>query len=152
MSYVVRIAFRSRTIFTPLAIMALAALAVAPDCRAQNPAPDQSQQQQQTPAQQPPAQPQQPPQPPQTAPAAGGPSGDLGPMAIPKKKESDEAPPPPAPAQPVFKNPPGAPNTRCRPVRGPFVGSVLLAIDIRPNGVHTSFIVEFRLLDCFNDI
>ena len=110
MSYVVRIAFRSRTIFTPLAIMALAALAVAPDCRAQNPAPDQSQQQQQTPAQQPPAQPQQPPQPPQTAPAAGGPSGDLGPMAIPKKKESDEAPPPPAPAQPVFKNPPGAPN------------------------------------------
>ena len=31
-------------------------------------------------------------------------------MAIPKKKESDEAPPPPAPAQPAFKNPEGAPN------------------------------------------
>lgn len=74
------------------------------------------QQQEQAQTQEPPAQPQQQPaqqqppaQQPQTAPAAGGPAGDLGPMAIPKKKEPDEAPPP-APAQPTFKNPEGAPN------------------------------------------
>lgn len=73
--------------------------------------------QQQTPPQQqqpqPPAQPQQQQtpqqQPDQTTPAEGGPTGDTGPMAMPKKKTSDDTLPP-APAQPAFKNPEGAPN------------------------------------------
>ncbi len=54
--------------------------------------------------------PQQPPpaqQPDQTAPDAGGPGGDNGAIALPKKKEKTETPPP-APAQPKFKNPEGA--------------------------------------------
>lgn len=52
---------------------------------------------------------QQPGQPDQSAPAEGGPSGDNGPMALPKKKPTEDAPPP-APARPAFKNPEGAPN------------------------------------------
>ena len=41
----------------------------------------------------------------------GGPSGDTGVIAVPKKKENpDEAPPPPAPAAPKFKNPEGMGN------------------------------------------
>ncbi|HLY43878.1 MAG TPA: VWA domain-containing protein [Terracidiphilus sp.] len=74
---------------------------------------DQDQpQQQQTPAsQQQPAQPPSQQQPPdQSAPAAGGPSGDNGSIAIPKKKENPDNTPPPAPAEPKFKNPAGAPN------------------------------------------
>jgi len=60
-----------------------------------------------TPAPQTPQQPAQPPAD-QTAPDAGGPTGDPGVIALPKKKETpDEAPPPPAPAAPVVKNPPG---------------------------------------------
>jgi VWFA-related protein len=48
----------------------------------------------------------------QSAPAAGGPSGDNGVIALPKKKESDEAPPAPAaPARPEFKNPANFPTT-----------------------------------------
>jgi VWFA-related protein len=44
----------------------------------------------------------------QTAPDAGGPTGDNGVIALPKKKDTpEEAPPPPAPAAPVVKNPPG---------------------------------------------
>lgn len=54
-----------------------------------------SQQQQQKPQQQQ-----------QAAPAEGGPSGDLGPMAMPKKAEPAPAPPP-APAAPKVVNPPG---------------------------------------------
>ena len=56
--------------------------------------------------------PQTPPQPvDQTAPDAGGPTGDSGVIALPKKKEApDEAPPPPAPAAPRIKNPEGMPN------------------------------------------
>jgi VWFA-related protein len=54
------------------------------------------------PQQTPPAQ-----QPDQTAPDAGGPGGDNGAIALPKKKEKTETPPP-APAQPKFKNPEGA--------------------------------------------
>lgn len=69
----------------------------------------QTQQPQQTPAQSPQTQ-QQQQQTDQATPASGGPSGDTGPMAMPKKKTSDEPAPPPAPAQPTFKNPEGAPN------------------------------------------
>ncbi|HVZ84570.1 MAG TPA: VWA domain-containing protein [Terracidiphilus sp.] len=54
-------------------------------------------------------QPAQPPAQDQTAPAAGGPSGDNGVIALPKKKEGEEAPPP-APAAPKVVNPPGLDN------------------------------------------
>jgi len=70
--------------------------------QAPQPQPQQTQPPQQQQAQQQPSD--------QTAPAEGGPSGDTGPMALPKKKPSDDNTPPPAPAQPVFKNPEGAPN------------------------------------------
>jgi VWFA-related protein len=54
--------------------------------------------------------PQTPPQqqPDQTAPDAGGPTGDNGAIALPKKKDVPDAKPAPAPAQPKFKNPEGA--------------------------------------------
>jgi VWFA-related protein len=57
--------------------------------------------------QQPAAQPQQPDQ---SAPEAGGPSGDTGVIAVPKKKENPDETPPPAPVAPKFKTPEGAPN------------------------------------------
>lgn len=64
---------------------------------------------QSTPQQNPPQQPaQQPTQPDQTSPDAGGPGGENGPIALPKKKDQPEEAPPPAPAQPKFKNPEGA--------------------------------------------
>jgi VWFA-related protein len=44
----------------------------------------------------------------QTAPEAGGPTGDNGSIAIPKKKEVEPAPPPPP--EPTVKNPPGLQN------------------------------------------
>jgi VWFA-related protein len=47
-------------------------------------------------------------QPDQTAPDAGGPTGDNGAIALPKKKDAPETAPAPAPAQPKFKNPDGA--------------------------------------------
>lgn len=58
----------------------------------------------QTPQQQQPQQQQQQQQ--QTAPD-GGPAGDLGPMAMPKKGQPATPPPPPAPAQPKVVNPAG---------------------------------------------
>jgi len=45
----------------------------------------------------------------EAAPEAGGPTGDNGSIAIPKKKEKEE-PAPPAPAEPSVKNPPGLQN------------------------------------------
>ena len=45
----------------------------------------------------------------QAAPEAGGPTGDNGSIAIPKKKEKDEPAPPPPP-EPTVKNPPGLQN------------------------------------------
>ena len=45
----------------------------------------------------------------EAAPEAGGPTGDNGSIAIPKKKEKEE-PAPPAPAEPNVKNPPGLQN------------------------------------------
>ncbi|MGB6721259.1 MAG: VWA domain-containing protein [Terracidiphilus sp.] len=77
-------------------LLAAAALVPLPVCRAQNQTP---------PPATPPAQ-----QPDQTAPDAGGPSGDNGVIALPKKNPSDEPPPaPPAPPQPKIKNPEGMP-------------------------------------------
>lgn len=90
--------------FHPRSPRVLAALAVgivtaslAIPAAAQNPTPAP---QQQTP----------PAQPAQTTTPDGGPSGDNGVIAIPKKKANPDATPPPAPAQPKFKNPPGAPD------------------------------------------
>jgi VWFA-related protein len=81
-----------------LAVLVLMALPLA---RAEGQAASQSQQ---------PATQQQ--QPDQTTPDAGGPNGDTGVIAVPKKKDNpDEAPPPPpAPAAPQFKNPEGLGN------------------------------------------
>jgi hypothetical protein len=50
----------------------------------------------------------------QTAPDAGGPSGDNGSIALPKKTENPDDNPPPAPAEPKFKNPEGTPNMSLR--------------------------------------
>ena len=53
-------------------------------------------------------------QPDQTAPDAGGPGGDSGVIALPKKKEAPADVPPPAPAAPKVKNPEGMPNFSLR--------------------------------------
>ena len=54
-------------------------------------------------------------QPDQASPASGGPSGDTGVIAVPKKKDnSDQPPPPPAPSEPKFKNPAGMPSMSMR--------------------------------------
>jgi VWFA-related protein len=50
----------------------------------------------------------------QSAPSDGGPTGDSGAIAIPKKKESAEPPPPPPPPAPKVKNPPGLENFSLR--------------------------------------
>ena len=84
-------------------LVALAFFLATPQGRPQ----DQSQQPQ--PQSQPGAQ-QQQQQPGDQGPAAGGPTGDTGAIALPKKKESDTEPAPAAPPRPEFKNPPGAPN------------------------------------------
>jgi VWFA-related protein len=41
---------------------------------------------------------------------AGGPTGDTGVIAVPKKAKPDQPPPPPAPAEPKVVNPPGLSN------------------------------------------
>jgi VWFA-related protein len=85
----------------PLAMLflAVAALAINPLIRAQS---------------QPQPAPQQPQQPDQTAPDAGGPAGDTGVIAVPKKKDAPEEAPPPAPAAPKIKNPEGLGNVSLR--------------------------------------
>jgi VWFA-related protein len=80
------------------ALLLLAALAALPlAARAQDPAP---------------APQQKPQQPDQTAPDSGGPTGDNGSIALPKKKEAEA--PPPAPAEPKFKNPDNTPTYNLR--------------------------------------
>jgi VWFA-related protein len=85
--------------FTPaILILAVAAVTPVPLVRAQ--------------ATTPPAPPaaQQPQLPDQAAPDSGGPSGDTGVIALPKKKDNSENAPPPAPAVPKIKNPEGMPT------------------------------------------
>jgi len=82
-----------------VALAASVGLGTATLAPGQNPAPQQP--------------PPQPAQPDQTAPDSGGPAGDNGSIALPKKKESDEAPPP-APAEPKVTNPVGAGNYSLR--------------------------------------
>jgi len=50
----------------------------------------------------------------QTAPDAGGPSGDNGSIALPKKTENPEETPPPAPAEPKVTRPEGLPPMSLR--------------------------------------
>lgn len=88
---------RSSRFCTALAAGLIAASLAVP-CHAQTPTPAPTPDQQQT-----------KPAPDQAAPD-GGPSGDNGVIAIPKKKDADQPPPPAAPAAPKFKNPEGAPN------------------------------------------
>jgi VWFA-related protein len=60
-------------------------------------------------------QPQQPGQAaPEAAPDSGGPSGDTGVIALPKKKDNSESAPLPAPAVPKIKNPADMPNFSLR--------------------------------------
>jgi VWFA-related protein len=89
------------------------------------PAQQQSPPQQTQPNQQTQQNPQQ--QPDQAGPDSGGPTGDTGAIAIPKKKETEEAPPPPPP-EPKVKNPPGLQNFSLRvdvPVVNVDVGVIL---------------------------
>ncbi|HZB87982.1 MAG TPA: VWA domain-containing protein, partial [Terracidiphilus sp.] len=91
----------SRRLFSALLLVALAA---APLARAQQTPP---------PAPPPATPPATSPAPDQTAPDAGGPGGDNGVIALPKKKEAEDAPPP-APAKPKIVNPPGLDNYSLR--------------------------------------
>ena len=84
-----------------LLILALVAVVSAPLSRAQTepPAPPAGQQ----------------PQPPdQATPDSGGPTGDTGVIALPKKKANPDNVTPPAPAAPTVKNPEGMPNFSLR--------------------------------------
>jgi VWFA-related protein len=84
--------------FVILLLVALSAVAFAPLGRAQ------------APAQTPPAQ----QQPDQSTPDAGGPGGDTGVIALPKKKDVPDDAPPPAPAEPKVKTPEGMGNFSLR--------------------------------------
>ena len=83
------------------AFLAVWALTAAPlvDAQAQTSGTQQQTQQQTAP--------QQPQQQVQTAPDAGGPGGDNGSIALPKKKDNPDDNPPPAPAEPKVKAPEG---------------------------------------------
>jgi VWFA-related protein len=109
----------------------MAVIAFLAFCLWQSPAP--AQQQQQTPPQsqqqqtQPNQQGQQQQQD-QTGADAGGPTGDNGAIAIPKKKESETEEAPPPPPEPKVKNPPGLENFSLRvnvPVVNVDVGVIL---------------------------
>jgi VWFA-related protein len=86
-----------------LLVCLLAAFLGAPAARAQS-------QTQSQPSQQPAT----PPPNDQASPAAGGPTGDNGVIALPKKKDAPDDTPPPAPAEPKLKNPPGLDNYSLR--------------------------------------
>lgn len=84
-----------RGICLAVLFLAVAVFAAAPECGAQSQSQPAGQQ----------------PQPDQTAPDAGGPSGDTGVIAVPKKKDTpdDEPPAPVAPPEPKVTNPPNMP-------------------------------------------
>jgi len=82
-----------------LALAASVGLGTAALAVSQSPAPQQ--------------QPQKPAEPDQTSPDSGGPGGDNGSIALPKKKEPEDTPPP-APAEPKVTNPVGAGNYSLR--------------------------------------
>ena len=110
-----------RQVFASLALLSLVFCQSAAPAQQQQTPPQQPQQQQTQPNQQ-----NQQPQD-QASPDAGGPGGDNGAIAIPKKKESETAPPPPPP-EPKVKNPPGLQNFSLRvdvPVVNVDVGVIL---------------------------
>jgi len=79
-------------------LVAVASMAIAPFASSQSTTPP----------------PNPPPTPDQTSPDAGGPGGDSGVIALPKKKDVPADVPPPAPAQPKVKNPEGMSNFSLR--------------------------------------
>ena len=103
MTFPRRIVRPARSLPLAMVLVAVAALAINPLAQAQ------SQTQPATPPTQPPH-----PQPDQAAPASGGPSGDTGVIAVPKRKDVPEEPPPPAPVAPKIKNPEGLGNVSLR--------------------------------------
>ncbi len=88
------------------AFLALWSLAVLPLAEARAQAAGAAAQSQQPAAQQKPQD--------QTAPEAGGPNGDNGSIALPKKKENPDETPPPAPAEPKVTRPEGLPPMSLR--------------------------------------
>jgi len=88
---------RRRVMLTAL-LVAVASMAIAPFASSQSTTPP----------------PNPPPTPDQTSPDAGGPGGDSGVIALPKKKDVPADVPPPAPAQPKVKNPEGMSNFSLR--------------------------------------
>jgi VWFA-related protein len=86
-----------RSLLLSASILAILLVAPAPSSRAQAPA---------TPTVQQPAD--------QITPDSGGPSGDTGVIALPKKKDNSENVPPPAPAAPKIKTPEGMLNYSLR--------------------------------------
>jgi VWFA-related protein len=102
----------ARRLSLAVPLLALAALAAVAVGRAQSPPAGQR-----------------PQQPDQTAPASGGPSGDTGVIAVPKKKDAPEEAPPPAPAAPKFKNPEE-------------LGSVSLRLDVPEVTVDVGVLLE----------
>jgi len=80
-------------------------------------------------------------QPQESPPEAGGPQGDIGPMAVPKKKEA-----PPEAAPPKIKNPPGMPDYSLH------VDVPLVNVDVLVTTNHGEFIPglkqdNFRVLE-----
>jgi VWFA-related protein len=90
--------FARQTLLAAL-FAAVTALAISPLVRAQSPS--------QTPGQK-------TPQPDQATPDSGGPSGDTGVIAVPRKKDAPEEAPPPAPAERKIKNPEEVGNVSLR--------------------------------------
>ena len=65
----------------------------------------------------------------QASPGAGGPNGDNGVIAVPKKKDVPDDTPPPAPAAPKFKNPEG-------------LGTVTMRVDVPEVTVDVGVLLE----------
>ena len=108
----------------PLLGFAVFALGPLSPAWSQTPDPSQNQQQQQQQPQQPAQQPDQ-----TTAPDAGGPAGDNGVIAIPKKNPDDTPPPAPAPPVPKVTNPEG-------------MGNVTLHVDVPEVTVDVGVLLE----------
>ncbi len=111
MSLMRTISSASRFLNSAVLLLLIPTLASAPLAWAQSRVQNQAQSQSQPASQQQPAT--QPPQPAdQSSPSAGGPEGDNGAIALPRKDKSDV--PAPAPAAPTVKNPPELSNYSLR--------------------------------------
>jgi VWFA-related protein len=101
MSLMRTISLASRFLNSAVLLLLIPALTTAPLSWAQSQSQPASQQQPQQPTD-------------QASPDAGGPGGDNGAIALPKKKDKSEDAPPPAPAAPTVKNPPELSNYSLR--------------------------------------